>query len=89
MYPSGTATTTHDSKQHKYWVELVRVCRLAVAAATARCSYCDKREPAPAKRGTGYQKGAASRNFRTAGRQGGTYMAVIYLVAPWMRPFHE
>ena len=32
---------TH-SKQHNCWVELVRVCRLAVvAAAAACCSYCD------------------------------------------------
>ena len=38
----------HDSKQHNYWVELVRVCRLAVvAAAAACCSYCDKENPPP------------------------------------------
>ena len=38
----------HDSKQHYYCVELVRVCRLAVvAAAAACCSYCDKENPPP------------------------------------------
>ena len=38
----------HDSKQHNYWVELVRVCRLAVvAAAAACCSYCDNENPPP------------------------------------------
>ena len=44
-YTSGTDTThhdddyhPHDSKQRNYWVELVRVCRLAVAAAAAFCS---------------------------------------------------
>ena len=38
----------HASKQHDYWVELVRVCRLAVvAAAAACCSYCDEQNPPP------------------------------------------
>ena len=53
---SGTATThhdddnyhPHDSKQHNYWVELVRVCRLAVVApAAACCSCCDNENPPP------------------------------------------
>ena len=38
----------HDSKQYNYWVELVRVCRLAVvAAAAACCSYCNNENPPP------------------------------------------
>ena len=78
----------HDSKQYNYWVELVRVCRLAVvAAAAACCSYCDKENPPP--RGTGSQKGGASRNFRPAGRPGGRYMSVMYLLAAWMGPFYK
>ena len=40
-----------------------------------------QREPAPAKRGTVYQKGGASRNFHPADRQGGTSMSVMYLLA--------
>ena len=49
MYPSGTATTTrHTTARHNYWVELVRVCRLAVvAAAAACCSYCDNENLPP------------------------------------------
>ena len=40
---------SHVSKQqHNYWVELVRVCRLAVvAAAAACCSYRDNENPPP------------------------------------------
>ena len=42
-------------QQHSYWVELLRVCRLAVvAAAAACCFYCDEENPPPAKRGTSY-----------------------------------
>ena len=57
MSSSGTATTTrhhdyrphtYDSKEHNYWVELVRVCRLAVvAAAAACCSFRDYKNPPP------------------------------------------
>ena len=54
--PSPPATTTrhhhdyyhlHDSKQQNYWVELVRVCRLAVVAAAACCCDCDNENPPP------------------------------------------
>ena len=48
-YPIGTATTTRRTTSNiSIWVELVRVCRLAVvAAAAACCSYCDNENPSP------------------------------------------
>ena len=58
-------------QQHNFWVELVRVCRLAVvAAAAACCSYSDKENAPPPNE---------ARAIRREGRraisawQGGTY----------------
>ena len=41
-----------------------------------------QRKPAPAKRGTGYQKGGASRNFRPAGRQRVTQTCQSFIFWP-------
>ena len=87
---SGAATTTRhhrdyhpyvrQSKEHNYWVELVRVCRLAVVAAAGACySFRDFENPPPPNE---------TRAIRREGRravpaqlaQGGTYL-LHYLLA--------
>ena len=87
---SGTATTTtrhhHDYHPHVRQ-QGTKFLGGTCTSISASCCYCCRsvllfswlREPAPAKRGTCYQKGGASRSVRPAGRQGGTHL--YYLLA--------
>ena len=61
----------------------VQVCRLGVVAATASCCSYAKTCTWARQRGTGYQKGGGSRIFRQPGRQGGTYLSALYVLAAW------
>ena len=77
--------TTHhyddyDSKQHNYWVELVRVCRLdIVVAAAACCSFRDNENPPPpnAARAIIREWRRAISAQLPAGRQAGWYMYLL------------
>ena len=90
-YPSPprlppTRTTRH-SKEHNFWVELVRVCRLAVvAAAAACCSFRDYENPPPPNE---------ARAIRREGRRAvsaqlaGTVVRTCMIFWPWVGPFCE
>ena len=70
----------HDNKQHNYWVELVRVCRLAVVvAAAACCSFRDNENPPPpnAARAIIREWRRAISAQLPAGRQAGWYMYLL------------
>ena len=75
----------HDSKQHNCWVELVRVCRLAVvAAAAACCSYCDKENPPPPNEARAIRReGRRAISAQLAGRVVRTCQSCIFWPRGW------
>ena len=81
----------HDNKQHNYWVELVRVCRLAVVvAAAACCSNCDSENSHPPNEARAIRcEGRRAISANPAGRQGSTYNMSVYLRAAWMGSINE
>ena len=86
--PANTTTThTYDSKEHNYWVELVRVCRLAVvAAAAACCSFRVYENPPPPNETRAIRReGRRAVSAQLAGR----LVSTCILFRPWVGPFCE
>ena len=75
----------HNSKQHYYWVELVRVCRLAVvAAAAACCSYCDNENPPPPNEARAIRReGRRAISAQLAGRVVRTCQSCVFWPRGW------
>ena len=92
--PPPAITTTdyrpYDSKQqHNYWVELVRVCRLAVvAAAAACCSCCYDEDPTTLTR-HGLLEGRCFADFLPRWQAGWYFIRTcMYLLAAWVELFY-